>query len=89
MQHRYETSVNPKVTAATGGAGVGSATGIIAVYVAEKLTGNMPLEVELAVVVLATALAAFAGGWLKRVRTAQSENRSPIPPPLPRTPGRR
>lgn len=58
--------VNPKVTAATGGAGVGSAAGILTVYIAERISGDMPIQAELATVVLVTAAATFVAGWIKK-----------------------
>lgn len=57
----------PKVVAATAGAGVGAALSTIAVYVIESFGGvDLPSTVEVAGAVLITAAVTFAAGWLKR-----------------------
>lgn len=57
----------PKVIAATVGAGVGTALGVIAVWAFEATTGtDVPEGVELAVGVVLTAGLAFVGGYFKR-----------------------
>lgn len=60
--------VNPKVTAATGGAGVGGALAIVLIYVLERIpaVGDLPAAVEAATVVLVSAALAFVAGYLKR-----------------------
>lgn len=60
-------SVNPKVTAATGGAGVGGALGIVLIYILERIPaiGDLPAGVEAAVIVLVSAGLAFLAGYLK------------------------
>ena len=57
--------VNPKVVAASGGAGVGYALGVIAVYYLEQVGGNVPTRVEDAMLVVLTAALAFGAGWVK------------------------
>jgi len=57
----------PKVVAATVGAGVGTALGVIGVWVVEASVGiDIPEGVELAVGVVLTAGLAFVGGYFKR-----------------------
>ncbi len=59
--------VRPKVLASTGGAAVGVAAGEILVYLLEK-AGDLPANVEAAVVVVASAGLAFLAGYAKRDR---------------------
>lgn len=57
----------PKVVAATVGAGVGSALATITAWITETLTGvAIPGEVELALGVVLTAGLAFVGGYWKK-----------------------
>lgn len=57
----------PKVVAATVGAGVGSALGEIIVWVVEASANiDIPANVELAVGVVLTAGLAFVSGYFKR-----------------------
>lgn len=59
-------TINPKVTSATVGAGVGSALSTVVVWVLEASARiDVPGEVELALGVLLTAGLAFAAGWAK------------------------
>lgn len=58
--------INPKVTAATGGAAVGSALSTVAVWIAEAtIRIDVPDQVEFALGVILTAGLAFLAGWLK------------------------
>ena len=61
----YRNKVNPKVVAASGGAGLGYAVGQIAVYYLEKIGGDVPPDVEGAMVLVVSAAVAFAAGYLK------------------------
>lgn len=57
----------PKVIAATAGAGVGAALSTIGVYTFESLSGvDLPTTVEGAVLVLITTACTFAAGYIKR-----------------------
>ncbi|GAA5205879.1 hypothetical protein [Microbacterium kyungheense] len=57
----------PKVLAATAGAGVGAAAGTVVNYLIETLTHvNLPDTVEGAILVLVSAGVAFAAGYVKR-----------------------
>lgn len=57
----------PKVIAATAGAGVGAAITTVGVYVFETATRiDLPSVVEGAVLVLVSAAVAFAAGYIKR-----------------------
>lgn len=57
----------PKVLAATTGAGVGAAVTTLGVYVFETATRiDLPSIVEAALLVLVTAGLAFAAGYIKR-----------------------
>jgi len=57
----------PKVIAATAGAGVGAAITTVGVYVFETATGiDLPSLVEGAVLVLVSAGVAFLAGYIKR-----------------------
>lgn len=57
----------PKVIAATTGAGVGSAIGVILTWVIEASTGiDIPEGVELAIGVVLTTGLAFIGGYWKK-----------------------
>ena len=57
----------PKVIAATAGAGVGAAITTVGVYVFETATRiDLPSIVEGAVLVLVSAGVAFAAGYIKR-----------------------
>jgi len=57
----------PKVLAATAGAGVGAAISTIAVYLIESLGKfDMPEAVDGAILVLVSAGVAFAAGYIKR-----------------------
>jgi hypothetical protein len=63
----------PKVVAATIGAGVGTALGIIGVWAFEASTGiDVPEGVELSVGVVVTAGLAFVGGYFKRPSASAS-----------------
>jgi hypothetical protein len=55
-----------KVLASTVGGGVGVPLGEIAVYLAERFGGDLPPNIETAVVVVVAAALAFAAGWLQR-----------------------
>ena len=58
--------INPKVTSATVGAGVGSALSTVVVWAVEATARiDVPGEVELALGVLLTAGLAFLSGWAK------------------------
>jgi hypothetical protein len=57
----------PKVLAATAGAGVGAAAGTVVNYLIETLSGvDLPDTVEGAILVLVSAGVAFAAGYVKR-----------------------
>ena len=57
----------PKVVAATVGAGVGSAIGEIAVWIVEASASiDVPTNVEFAIGVVLTAGLAFVGGYWKK-----------------------
>lgn len=57
----------PKVVAATSGAGVGGALAVITNWIIEASTGiDIPESVELATVVVFTAGLAFVSGYWKR-----------------------
>lgn len=57
----------PKVVAATVGAGVGSAVGEIVVWIVEASAAiDIPANVELAIGVVLTAGLAFVGGYWKK-----------------------
>lgn len=57
----------PKVLAATAGAGVGAAVSTLAVYLIETLGKiDLPDAVEGAILVLVSAGVAFAAGWIKK-----------------------
>lgn len=57
----------PKVLAATAGAGVGAAISTIAVYLIESLGKiDLPEAVDGAILVLVSAGVAFLAGWIKR-----------------------
>lgn len=57
----------PKVLAATTGAGVGAAVSTIGIYAFEALSGiDLPSMVEGALLVLVSAGVAFAAGYIKR-----------------------
>lgn len=57
----------PKVLAATAGAGVGAAVSTLAIYLIETLGRiDLPDVVEGAILVLITAGLSFGAGWLKR-----------------------
>lgn len=57
----------PKVIAATAGAGVGAAVSTLAVYLVESLGRiDLPEGVEGAILVLVSAGVAFAAGYIKR-----------------------
>lgn len=64
--HDYESNrVRPKVAAAAGGAGVGGALGTIAVYVIERVGGDIPETVEAAVIIVVAAGLSLAAGYIK------------------------
>ena len=57
----------PKVYAATVGAGVGTAISTIGIWIIEASAGiDIPAPVELSIGVVVTAGLAFLGGYLKR-----------------------
>jgi len=57
----------PKVVAATAGAGVGAALAVIAVWIAEASLGlDVPESVELSLGVVLTAGLSFLSGYMKR-----------------------
>ncbi|WP_194383103.1 hypothetical protein [Microbacterium luteum] len=57
----------PKVLAATAGAGVGGAVSTIGIYLIETLGGvDLPVAVEGATLTLVTAGVAYLAGWIKR-----------------------
>lgn len=64
---KVTNEAQPKVLAATAGAGVGAAVSTIAIYLIETL-GNVDLPdvVEGAALVLISAGVAFAAGYIKR-----------------------
>ena len=57
--------VNPKVVAAGGGAGAGYAAGLILVHYLQVLTGDVPVRIEDAMVLLVTVGLAGIAGWAK------------------------
>lgn len=63
-----ETSINPKVNAAAGGAVVAGAVTIIATWIVGLAYPEVevPAEVQTAVTVVLTAAGAWIGGYLKR-----------------------
>lgn len=61
-----DSNVNPKVYGATGAGGVGAALAVILTEVLEGKYGDLSTSVEGAIMVLVTALAAFAGGYITR-----------------------
>jgi hypothetical protein len=63
-----ENNINPKVTYAAAGGGVGVALGEILVYALERIpvVGDIPGPVEASVVVVVAAALAFLSGYFKR-----------------------
>lgn len=64
---RPTSSPQPKVVAATAGAGVGAAVSTLAVYLIETLGKiDLPEAVDGAILVLVTAGVSFLAGYLKK-----------------------
>jgi len=64
---RPTSEPQPKVLAATAGAGVGAAVSTLAIYLIETLGKiDLPEAVEGATLVLVSAGIAFLAGWVKR-----------------------
>jgi len=60
--------INPKVTAATAAVTGTGSVGVIVLWLLDEYADvDPPSIVKGAIVVLITAAAAFAGGWLKRI----------------------
>lgn len=63
----YTNAPQPKVIAATSGAGVGAAVATLVVWIVEITTGiDVPALVEGATAVLTAAGLGFAAGWIER-----------------------
>lgn len=65
MDEQQNNPINPKVPSAAVGGGVGVALGELAVYLIERLSGDLPVGVEAAVVIVAAAALAFVGGYVR------------------------
>ena len=60
-----QDKVNPKVVAAGGGASIGVPVGEILVYLVERLSGDVPVHIEIAAVTVVAAALAGIFGYLK------------------------